>query len=196
MDIVEAISGRRSIREYQSQAIDEKTIHRLIAAATQAPSAVNQQPWAFTVVRDQVLLDQVSRAAKAHMVATMPADMASGARAAHFRTTLGDPAFQIFYHAPVLILISGNAAGPWIVEDCALAAENLMLMAYSLGLGSCWIGFAQSYLNTPAGKQALGLPESWVPVAPIIVGRPRAPAAAVARKEPEIRWVGSPLHRE
>jgi nitroreductase len=190
MDIVEAISGRRSIREYQSQAIDEKTIHSLIAAATQAPSAVNQQPWAFTVVRDQALLDQVSRAAKAHMVATMPADMASGARAAHFRTTLGDPAFQIFYHAPVLILISGDAPGPWIVEDCALAAENLMLMAYSLGLGSCWIGFAQSYLNTSAGKHALGLPESCVPVAPVIVGRPRAPAAAVARKEPEVRWVG------
>jgi nitroreductase len=190
MDIVEAISGRRSIREYQSHAIDEKTIHRLIAAATQAPSAVNQQPWTFAVVRDQTLLDRVSRAAKAHMVATMPADMASGARAAHFRTMLDDPAFQIFYHAPVLIVISGNAPGPWIVEDCALAAENLMLMAHSLELGSCWIGFAQSYLNTPPGKQALGIPESWVPVAPIIVGQPRAPAAAVARKEPEVRWIG------
>jgi nitroreductase len=190
MDIVEAISGRRSIREYRNQAIDEKTIHRLIAAATQAPNAVNQQPWTFTVVRDQALLDQVSQAAKTHMVATMPAEMAPGARAAHFRTMLGDPAFQIFYHAPVLILIAGNAPGPWIVEDCALAAENLMLMAYSLGLGSCWIGFAQSYLNTPAGKQALGLLESSVPVAPIIVGKPRAAVAAVARKEPEVRWIG------
>ncbi len=189
MDIVEAIFGRRSVREYQNQAIDEKTIHRLIAAATQAPSAVNQQPWTFTIVRDQAVLDQMSRAAKAHMVATLPPDMASGSRAAHFRTTLGDPAYQIFYHAPVLIVISGNAPGPWIVEDCALAAENLMLMAYSLGLGSCWIGFAQSYLNTPAGKQALGLPESSMPVAPIIVGPPRAPVAAVARKEPEVRWV-------
>ncbi|MGO9634129.1 MAG: nitroreductase family protein [Steroidobacteraceae bacterium] len=189
MDIVEAISGRRSVREYQNETIDEKTIHRLIAAATQAPNAVNQQPWTFTIVRDQALLDQVSRDAKAHMMATMPADMPSGSRAAHFRNTLSDPAYQIFYHAPALILISGNAPGPWIVEDCALAAENLMLMAYSLGLGSCWIGFAQSYLNTPAGKQALQLPESWVPVAPIIVGRPRAAAAAVARKEPEIRWV-------
>ena len=189
MEIVEAISGRRSVREYHNQAIDEKTIHRLIAAATQAPSAVNQQPWTFTVVRDQALLDRVSRDAKAHMMATMPADMGSGSRAAHFRITLSDPAYQIFYHAPALILISGNAPGPWIVEDCALAAENLMLMAYSLGLGSCWIGFAQSYLNTPAGKQALGLPESWVPVAPIIVGHPSAPVAGVVRKEPEVRWV-------
>lgn len=124
MDIVQAISGRRSIREYQSQPIDEQTIRRLIEAATQAPSAVNQQPWTFTVVRDQGLLDRVSQDAKNHMMATMPADGAMAARAAHFRTTLEDPAFQIFYHAPVLIVISGNAAGPWIIEDCALAAEN------------------------------------------------------------------------
>jgi hypothetical protein len=95
---------------------------------------------------------------------------------------LADPAFQTFYHAPVLILISGDAPGFWIAEDCALAAENLMLLAFSLGLGSCWIGFAQSYLNTPAGKQALGIPDSWVRVAPIIVGF--ASAQPVAVQEP------------
>ena len=190
MDIVDAISGRRSTREYKSQPVDEKTIRRLIEAATQAPNAVNQQPWTFTVVRDQAILNQVSRDAKAHMLATMPADMAAGTRTEHFRKMLGDPAFQIFYHAPLLIVISGSAPGSWIVEDCALAAENVMLLAHSMGLGSCWIGFAQSYLNTPAGKQALGLPDSWVPVAPIILGFPSAPPAAVPRKEPNIRWVG------
>jgi len=190
MDINEAISGRRSTRAYTNQAIDETTIRRLIAAAIKAPNAVNSQPWTFTVVRDQTRLDRVSRDAKAHMIETMPPDMAAGARGEHFRSTLGDPSFQIFYHAPVLILISGNAPGSWIIEDCALAAENLMLAAYSLGLGTCWIGFAQSYLNTPAGKQGLGLPESWVQVAPIIVGHPSAVPAAVPRKQPEIRWVG------
>ncbi|MGA2710914.1 MAG: nitroreductase [Steroidobacteraceae bacterium] len=190
MDINEAISGRRSTRAYTNQAIDETTIRRLIAAAIKAPNAVNSQPWTFTVVRDQTRLDRVSRDAKAHMIETMPTDMAAGARGEHFRSTLGDPSFQIFYHAPVLILISGNAPGSWIIEDCALAAENLMLAAYSLGLGTCWIGFAQSYLNTPAGKQGLGLPESWVQVAPIIVGHPSAVPAAVPRKQPEIRWVG------
>jgi nitroreductase len=190
MDINEVISARRSTREYKNQVVDEATIRRLIDAATRAPNAVNQQPWTFTVVRDQTLLNQVSRDAKAHMVATMPADMASGTRAEHFHTILGDPEFQIFYHAPVLILISGNAPGSWIIEDCALAAENLMLVAHSLGLGTCWIGFAQSYLNTSAGKRALGLPDSWVPVAPIIVGHPKSPTAAVPRKEPEIRWIG------
>jgi nitroreductase len=85
---------------------------------------------------------------------------------------------------------TAQAVGPWIVEDCALAAENLMLAAYAAGLGTCWIGFAPSFLDTPDGKRALGLPAPWVPVAPLIVGHPGAPPAPVPRKEPEIRWVG------
>ena len=190
MDIAEAIAGRRSTREYTNQPIDEPIIHRLIEAAMLAPNAVNEQPWTFTVIRDQALLDRLSGEAKAYMTATMPPSMANGPRAEHFRSMLGDPAFQIFYHAPVMVLISARAPGPWIIEDCARAAENLMLTAYSLGLGSCWIGFTQGFLNTPAGKRALDLPNSWVPVAPIIVGHPRMAPAAVPRNTPEIRWIG------
>ena len=186
MDLHEAIVGRRAVREYTDEAVDEQTIRHLIDAAVQAPSAVNQQAWTFTVVRDQAVLDQVSRDAKAHMLATMP----EGPHSGHFQSLLDDPDFQIFYHAPVLILISAAAEGPWIAEDCALAAENLMLAAYAAGLGSCWIGFAQSFLNTPDGKAVLGLPAAWAPVAPIILGHPKAAPPPVPRKEPEIRWVG------
>jgi nitroreductase len=186
MDLNQAIIGRRAVREYTKEAIDERTIRRLVDAAVHAPSAVNQQPWAFTVVRDQSLLDQVSRDAKSYMLASMPASPHSD----HFQSLLSDPTFQIFYHAPVLILISALAQGPWIVEDCALAAENLMLAAYAAGLGSCWIGFAQSFLNTSDGKKVLGLPAAWVSVAPIIVGHPKAAPPPVPRKEPEVRWVG------
>jgi len=186
MDVNEAIVGRRSTREYTAQAVDEQTIRELIDAAVHAPSAVNQQPWMFTVVRDQSLLDRISREAKYHLLATMPA----GGHSEHFRSLLTDPNFHIFYHAPALILISANAPSPWIIEDCALAAENLMLTAHAHRLGTCWIGFAQSFLNTPEGREILGLPPAWVPVAPIIVGHPKAVPASVPRKEAEIRWVG------
>ena len=186
MDINEAISGRRSARDYTTQAVDDETIRRLIDAAVHAPNASNGQPWTFTVVRDQGLLDRISDDAKSHLLATMP----DGPRSDRYRTRLSDADFQIFYHAPVLILISGIAQRPWIVEDCALAAENLMLAAYSEGLGTCWIGFAQGFLNTSDGKSALGLPATSVPVAPIIVGHPKSKVAPVPRKEPEIRWVG------
>jgi len=186
MDIDEAISGRRSVREYTAQPVDERAIRRLIDAAVRAPNAVNQQPWTFTVVRDPGVLDRISHDAKAHMLATMP----PSPNADHFRSLLNDPNFQIFYRAPVLILISALAQGPWIIEDCALAAQNLMLAAHAAGLGTCWIGFAQSFLNTSDGKKALGVPDAWAPVAPIIVGHPKAAPPPVARKEPVVRWVG------
>jgi nitroreductase len=186
MNIDEAIYGRRSTREYTTEAVDKALIGRLINAAIQAPSAVNQQPWTFTVLRDQALLDRISREAKAYMLEALPSGLHSG----HFLSLLNDDSFQIFYHAPVLILISANAPGQWIVEDCSLAAENLMLAAYAEGLGSCWIGFAQGFLNTPQGKNALGLPSEWVPVAPIIVGHPKSTPMPVTHKEPQVCWVG------
>lgn len=186
MEFNEVLFGRRSVREYTSQPVDEKIIQRLIEAAIHAPNAVNQQPWTFTVVRDQSLLDHLSREAKEHMLANMPASDHSE----HFRTRLGDAKFQIFYRAPALILISALRQGPWIVEDCALAAENMMLAAHAAGLGTCWIGFAQSFLNTPEGKKLLDLPAITVPVAPIIVGWPKSVAFDVPRKTPDIRWIG------
>jgi nitroreductase len=185
MQVQEAIFNRRSVRQYTDEAVDDATIRRLIAAATFAPNAVNQQPWRFTVVRDREVLSRISREAKAHMLATLATQHEE-----RFRARLSDPAFDIFYHAPALIVISGRAQEPWIVEDCALAAQALMLAAFAEGFGTCWIGFAQGYLGTAAGKAVLGAPEEWLPVAPIIVGRPAVAAPPVPRLNPEIRWIG------
>lgn len=186
MDINEAIAARRAVREYTAEQVDEATIKRLIDAAVHAPSAVNQQPWGFTVVRDQHALDRLSNEAKAHVLATMMGNP----HAEQFRAHLSDPRFHLFYHAPVLILISARSELPWGVEDCTLAAENLMLAACAAGLGSCWIGLTQSFLNAPEGKRLLDLPDAWMPVAPIIVGHPRAVPPPVPRNAPVVRWIG------
>ncbi|MGA8170561.1 MAG: nitroreductase [Methylocystis sp.] len=185
MQVMEAIFGRRSVRDYRPDPIPQATITRLIDAAIQAPSAVNQQPWSFSVVRDRPLLDRISRDAKAHMLSVRP-----HALPAHLYESLGKPDFHVFYHAPVLIAIAAIEQGPWIAEDCALAAENLMLAAHGMGLGSCWIGLAQAWLDTPTGKDALGIPRSHVLIAPIIVGIPAAAPPTVPRKAPEVHWVG------
>jgi nitroreductase len=57
MDLQEAIYSRRAVRAFTDEPVDEATLRRLIDAAIQAPSAVNQQPWTFTVVRNQAVLD-------------------------------------------------------------------------------------------------------------------------------------------
>ena len=178
------ISGAASANTWKSLSI-RKSLWRLIDAAIQAPSAVNQQPCSFSIVRDRALLKGISRKAKAHMVRVTPIGLMSH----HFQQVLNDPDFDIFYGAPALIVISTTADIPWAVEDCALAAENLMLAAHAIGLGSCWIGFSQSWLATSDGKAALKMPAAYKPVAPIIVGYPKSFPLPVQRKEPEIRWL-------
>jgi nitroreductase len=184
MDLKEAIYTRRAVREFTAEPVDEEILRQLIDAAVQAPSAVNQQPWSFCVVRDKALLARISGEAKAHMLRTSPAALSH-----HFQDILSDPKFDIFYRAPALIVISSVVESPWAVENCALAAENLMLAARAAGLGTCWIGFAQTWLVTPEGKAALKLPANYMPVAPIIVGHPKAAPPAVPRKEPDIHWI-------
>ena len=185
MNVEKAIYGRRAVREYSPETIDETTVRILIDAAIQAPSAINRQPWGFTVVRNQQLLNQISHEAKIYMLATMPANGLSEQLLSHLR----DPEYQIFYHAPALIVISADGPGPWAVEDCALAAQNLMLSAFAAKLGSCWIGFAQKFLGTEVGKSLINCPSEWIPVAPIIIGHPAKPVAPVPRKEPIVKWV-------
>jgi nitroreductase len=187
MELVEAIHSRRAVRDYTPEPLGQPQLRALVEAAIQAPSAVNSQSWAFCIVTDQTLLQRVSDEAKKHLLRSTPAGLVSH----HFEETLGNPAFHVLYHAPALILISATEEGPWSQINCALAAENLMLAARDTGLGSCWIGFAQTWLATPEGKAALGLPQSWVPVAPIIVGHPASLPPPVPRREPEIRWIGA-----
>ncbi len=133
MDLREAIYARRATREFTTEPVDERTIRKLIEAAVQAPSAVNQQPWSFCVVRDKAVLARISQDAKAYMLRSSPVGLVSH----HFEQILNDPNFDIFYHAPVLVVISSTTEIPWAVEDCALAAENLMLAACAEGLGTC-----------------------------------------------------------
>jgi nitroreductase len=185
MDLKEAIYTRRAVREFTAEPVPDETLRQLIDAAVQAPSAVNQQPWSFCVVRDKSLLARISGEAKAYMLRTSPMALSH-----HFQGILSDPKFDIFYHAPALIVISAVAESPWAIENCSLAAENLMLTAHAAGLGTCWIGFAQTWLGTPEGKAALSLPAKYAPVAPIIVGHPKSATPPVPRKEPEIHWIG------
>lgn len=186
MEFERALYSRRAVREYADEPVDEAVLRQLIDAAIQAPSAVDEQPWIFSVVRDPILLARVSEAAKAHVLAGALARSLPE----HLHDRLADANFDVLYHAPVLIVISSASPGPWAPINCALAAENLMLAARDAGLGSCWIGLAQDWLTTPEGKAAIGAPETSLPVAPIILGHPLNQPAPVARKEPEIIWVG------
>jgi nitroreductase len=183
MDLFEAIADRRSVRDYTVQPVEDAVIDRLVRAAAAAPSAHNAQSWRFTIVRDRRLMDRLSDEAKAFRLATERLDERGRAR-------MEDAAYHLLHRAPALILISAAEPSTWATENCALAAQNLMLAAFGLGLGSCWIGYVQAYLNTSEGKRLLGLDERWLSVAPIVVGYPASRPAPIPRNEPVVDWIG------
>ena len=184
MELKQAIYGRRATRAYTKEPVDQAELEALIDAAIQAPSAINLQPWAFYIVRDAALLERISHEAKALMLRSSSSIHPSH----HFEEMLSNPDFQIFYHAPALILICAVGKDSWSTIDCTLAAQNLMLAAHGSGLGTCWIGFAQAWLESGEARAALDLPANWTPVAPIIVGHPCGATPGPSRNKPALRW--------
>jgi nitroreductase len=186
MELIDAIYNRRAVRSYTAERLDQTTILKLIDASIRAPSGVNQQPWAFAVIRDKAKIEFISRQARMHTLEAIPEDSPM----ARFKQHVADPAFDLLYGAPALIVIYATNAEPGACEDCAIAAENLMLAARALGLGSCWIGLARPWLSLKESKDALGIEPHYVPVAPIIVGHPTSWPEPTARNEPEVHWIG------
>lgn len=192
MNVLEAIRGRRAVRDYADKVPPESVIRSLIGEAVWAPSGINLQPWCFFVVDDSTVLASYSAEAKALMLGQ--AEVHS--ELAHMREMLASPEFNIFYNAPVLIVICATAPDEMALKDCCLAAQTLMLAAHAKGLGSCWIGLSEAWLNTPAGKTKLGIPAEYRIVAPIIVGYPKGFIAPRERRAPDIRHVAVGINRD
>lgn len=185
MDILEAVRERRAVRDYKDRTPSELVIRSLIETAVWAPSGVNLQPWCVVVVDDPVVLAAYSSESNAVMVGQLDvhpqhADMVE---------MLNSPKFNIFYNASVLVVICATTPDELAVKACCLAAQTLMLAAHAEGLGSCWIGFSEAWLNTPAARAKLGIPTKFRPVAPIIVGYPKGPTPATERRPPDIRHI-------
>lgn len=185
MNVIDAIRGRRSVRDFTDQPVGDKLIEELVDAAIHAPNAMNRQAWCFVAVTERAALGRIARKAKDHRLESLE----QTPELAHLREELARPDFDIFYGAPVLIVICATAPDTMADHDCCLAAENLMLAAHSVGLGSCWIGLSELWLSHPDGRVELGLPAQARPVAPIILGHPRARPAPPGRRPAEIRWI-------
>jgi len=183
-NIMDAINHRRSVRSYLPQKLDRGIIRTLLAAAVRAPTAVHEEPWAFVILQDANALKRLSDRAKPLFVEE--AHRAHLDRGGHALDIFRSPDFNIFYNASTLIIICGKLIGPFVIADCWLAAENLMLAACSMGLGTCVIGSALPALNTPDVKAEIGIPAEFSAVVPIIVGVPSDETPLTPRKEPRV----------
>jgi nitroreductase len=184
MTVMDAIYQRRSVRSYTPQKVDQASIRSLLAAAVRAPTAVHEEPWVFVIIQDTAELKRLSDRVKREFQEQK--HHAHLDRGGHAFDIFAKPDFNVFYNSSTLIVICARATGPFVTADCWLAAENLMLAACAMGLGTCVIGSALSALNLPEVKAELGIPTDLSPMAPIIVGIPSGETAITPRKEPRI----------
>ncbi|MCL6561187.1 MAG: nitroreductase [Firmicutes bacterium] len=182
MELNEVIRNRRSVRKYKSDPIPEQTVRELLELAAWAPNGMNLQPWVFAVVEDREYMKSLSDRAKTYLLERLQVAPALE----RYRALFTNPQFNIFYDAPVLVLIYGDKNVMTHLFDCSMAAQNLMLSAWDKGIGSCWIGFANGIADTPEVKKELGVPEGYELVAPIILGYPEGATGKGARSEVKV----------
>jgi nitroreductase len=185
MNVLHAIYTRRSVRAFTREAVDDSDIVDLIDAAIQAPNALNAQSWGFTVVTAPTLLRRIAAETKASALTRLQGAPEQAVMLQH----LAQPDFDVLYGAPALVVIWTTGADDLSTHDCCLAAENLMLAAHAKGLGTCWIGFVESWLQGPDADAVLDLPSGARPVAPIILGYPMAEPAPPGRRPAQVRWL-------
>jgi len=187
MELMSAIRDRRAVRDYKRDEVDRRIVERLIEAAALAPSAMNRQPWSFAVILDRERIADLGNRARQWLI-THHAELHIAGFALQ---ELQRPGFMPFHGAPALVLILGGSADPRAAEECCLAAQNLMLAARDVNLGTCWIGFARFWLNQPEIKAELDLTENADVVAPIVLGYPKAWPDSRGRRPADIHWLGA-----
>ena len=156
------IFSRRSNRKFTGEPVSDAHIEKLLRAAMNAPSACNEQPWEFVVIKDRDIMKQI----RTYQRFSAPLDTADLAI-----VVCGDTKRQQF-------------DGFW-VQDCSAATQNLLLEAEYLGLGAVWMGLHPIKRWTDKTKELLNLPDQVMPLGVIAVGHPAMRAEPVDRYQPD-----------
>lgn len=183
------IYARRAVREYKPDDVPEEMIKELIKAGVYAPSALNEQPWRFVVIKHKGLMKKCSDRAKKLWLDSIRSPMNEEKQ--ELFSLVSDPGFDIFYDAPVLIFIFTRPGADSPEFDCALAAENMMLGARSLGIGSCWVGLGSILGSDEELMREIGAPEDHRLMSQLIFGYPAGKELEAPERNTDviINWI-------
>jgi len=202
--VIEAINNRMSIRAYKPKPIPKDIINTIIEAGNQAPSRGRQkkgskeflfQPWRFVVVEDpefkQKLVQTTLPIWKKSTESMKETHPEVYEQVMMQYEAMPEPKDLVYYSAPVILFVIGLAGYD---VSCALACENIMVAATSLGLGSCYVGFGAMVKGNADVVQALELTDDERIFGPILLGYPKEEPSALAsirpkKKEPMIKWI-------
>lgn len=176
-ETIKTILNRRSTRAYKQEQIKEEELQTILECGKYAPSAINEQPWHFTVVQNKELLNKINEACKQAFINSGNERFAERAR---------EESFSVFYNSPTLIIISGQEKTIAPQIDCALALQNMFLGAEAISIGSCWIHAIAGIINGPDGhslRSELEIPEGYLAYCTGAFGYKAIDSQAPERKE-------------
>jgi nitroreductase len=144
LNVIETIESRRSIRKFKPDPIPSETLRKILEAGRLSPSAGNRQPYKIIVVTDEKIRAEMSKG--------------------RYNKFIKD--------APVVVVgcdrVGDDWSRRWSMVDTTIALEHIVLTAWSLGVGSCWIGD----FSKPTLRELLEIPQDYEIIAQIALGFP------------------------
>ena len=178
--VIENIMARRSVRAYKEQAVPRELLEQVVECGINAPNAMNAQQWEVRVVESKAWIDKATEAYKQSVKGTPAEKMVT------------EPSFKnMFRNAPAVIFI-GHKPSKYTAVDCGLMAENMMLAAQSLGLGTVCMGSPIAFLTQPVGAEflsSLSFSEGYEPLICIGIGYADESPAAKPRNKDVIKYI-------
>lgn len=171
--VIETIMARRSIRQYKPEKVSRETLEEILKCGINAPNGMNQQSWEVRVVDDPAVMDEIVAAMAADNPDTNPASVKG-----------------CFRDAPVMVFVANDPSYDCSPIDCGLLSENIMLSAWSLGVGSVCLGSPVRFLvNSPAALGRLGFSEGYKPIICIGLGYAAESPEAKPRDWSKVKFV-------
>jgi nitroreductase len=193
---IDAIAGRRSVRAYKKDPIPSDIIEMIIEAGNQAPCTYPFQPWRFVVAEDPQFREKLIQTTYPIWKQAMeglrqsPEMLEYMDKADALYDAMDEPKDLVYYNAPVVLFVIGPENN---TVDCAMACENIMIAATSLGLGSCYVGFGSMVTGNPEIVEELELKDDERIFGPILLGYtkdlPEEKALRGEKRDPEVKWI-------
>jgi nitroreductase len=175
--VIETIMTRRSVRKYQPQAVNRDTMQIIVECGINAPNAINRQAWEIRVVDNPEVIKKLTD--------LYVKDNLKEAENPNF--------INMFRNAPTVAFIANDTTFAYSPVDCGLMAENMILSAWSMGIGSCCLGGPARFMksNPEANKylQEMGFSENYDLLLCIGFGYPAETPKAKPRDAAKVKFM-------
>ncbi|MDD4208810.1 MAG: nitroreductase [Bacteroidales bacterium] len=177
---IESIMNRRSVRSYKSEQIKQAELDKILECGINAPSAKNLQPWAIRVIQSEDMINKLN------------IDYINYTQNNSSATSTHTSDYNILFGAPTFILIAGDTNNAYAQNDCGMLAQNMLLAAESMDIGTCVLGGIVRFINGPQGndfRAKLDLPDNYQLFIGIVMGYKNEYPSAKPRENTKIKII-------